>query len=207
MKILIGNEIDVYLKSSNCNTVPDVGGILIEVTDGELFVQGAGTTMIWVIPRDNIKYCTILTMSTGDRIITKHEEQKKEISKQENNLQCEQFDTTHLKVHVNGELIADIPVPPTFNMSRWHEGIMRTYMGNPDVMQFLVNKIQKSINYYPGKVYIEAEEEIVEENKSKESCAQNTFAMGADITTTYLTPTEMILRLDSLKGKKNETKV
>jgi len=216
MKLLIGNEIEVYLKSTQGTTL-DIFGILVEATDGELYVQCANPSIakVWVIPRENVKYCTTTSLTLDDKAVRTQAEvriEQKPQSEPEPEAQKIKYDPTKLKVYINKEFFIDIPVPPTFNLSNFSDDIMRVYMGNPDVHCYLANKIQKSIEYYPGEVYIEIED-IVPEEITDETVVSNkipnTFSMGGGkIATKYMDPKEVLAMLENgLKGKKYESKV
>ena len=191
MKTLIGSDIAVYLKSTEIDAFGDVIGILLEVTESELYVQKCNCTnkCIYIIPRDNVKYCTVASLPADNKII--YQEQP--------HLQEEQETLTALdhviEVYINNELATTIPVPPTFSLDRWNENIMRVLAGNADVKVLLAGKKQKAIDYYPGKVYIEIERDKVSEAQS------NTFSMSKDLTTEYLNPSEMVMRFNSFLKK------
>ena len=221
MKRIIGNEIWVFLKSSNSPS-GDIFGLLIDVTDDSLYVQclGLDNQEIYIISQNNVKYCTTKYLPTAGRVIA-----KTIISVPQENINEEKEELKHpecLDVFINDNMVASIPVPPTFNLSVWNDNIVRVILGNPDVKSLLAGKIQKSIEYYPGEVYIqitEEEEEWKEEtqddtilNKQMENQNQNTFVMGGgDAATQFLNPSQMVSRLNSAvrRGKKNgnQTKV
>ena len=164
MKSLLGKEIEVCFKSSKDNINGEIRGILIEVTDSEIYIQNMeiNKPFVWLVPRENIKCCIISSLPPEDKVIVGDPsiiQEKAEVVKE-----------NILEVYVNAELIVEIPVPPMFALDAWNE----------------------SIDYYPGKVYIEVEEE----NK-----VDNTFSMNKDITTEYLNPSEMVARLDSFLKK------
>jgi len=201
MKTLIGSDIEIYLKSTDDNSVSDIGGILIDVTESELFVQhpDVGQSCVWVIPRDNIKYCKISSLPVGNKMITYNEP----VQQQEKAIRGKDIQENCLNVFVNSALTASIPVPPTFNLSVWNDSIIRVMAGNPDVKAALSNKIQKSIDYFPGEVYIcaEDEKEIVIEEASDEKENNFSMSMGKNITTEYLNPSEMVMRFNSFLKK------
>jgi hypothetical protein len=218
MKRVIGNEIWVFLKSS-VSSVADIFGLLIDVTDDSIYVQCLNPTdpEVYIVPRDNIKYCTTKYLPTSERVITKttvnnytdnaviQESQQQLPAQQQTRLDC-------LNVYINKELISSIPVPPTFNLNVWSDNIIRVIMGNPDVKLRLGEKTQKSIEYFPGEVYIEITDDdnkgqenlFINENEKDDN--QNTFTMhNTDAATQFLNPSQMISRLNAAakRGKKN----
>ena len=187
MKNLIGTDIEVYLKCSN-NAEYDVRGILIEVTEKELYVQqGKINHSIFVIPRDNVKYCAISSLPVETKVI----QQTESVGMEENPIP-----DNVLEVYINNELATEIPLPPTFKLDVWNDNIMRVIGGNPDVKMILAGRTQKSIDYCPGKVYIET----VGGEKAVNSDV-NTFSMSKDITTEYLNPAEMVTRFNQFLKK------
>lgn len=219
MKKVIGSEIDVYLRSSKFDTISDITGLLIDDDEDSIYVQGLNMEYpkLYIIPRDNIRYCTTSTMPSAELAMNLPEhpniDKKPEhivLKKEETNILEQQ--EAYLTVFINKEQVAHIPVPPTFNLSKWNDNILRVAMGNPDVRALLANKVQRTVEYWPGKVYIEVTEEFAEEQLEPNITDndQNSFSMGGDITKQFLNPSQMILKLNSVatRGKKNgETKM
>jgi hypothetical protein len=197
VKNLIGNEIDVCFKSSTNSTSGDIRGILLEVTDSEIYVQNTeiNNPFVWVIPRDNVKCYIISSLPSINKLICQNQTIEDNVQEIAQNEIIPPQQENILEIYINNELATTIPVPPTFKLDVWNENIMRILIGNPDVKALLAGKIQKSIDYYPGKVYIDIESE-------KSIVGQiNTFSMSKDITTEYLNPSEMVTRFNSFLKK------
>jgi hypothetical protein len=211
MKRIVGNEVGVFLKSS-IGSDWDIFGILIDVTEDSLYIQCSDTNSpeIYIVPRDNVKYCTTKYLPSVERIISKTtvNSQPEIVCETKEEKQPDSLD-----VYINSNMIAKIPVPPTFNLSVCSDDIIRIIMGNPEVILSLGGKMQKSLEYYPGKVYIEVDEENIEQIVDKQivdtkeniSNNRNTFVMSGDAATQFLNPSQMISRLNAAanRGKKN----
>jgi hypothetical protein len=207
MKKLIGSEIVVYLKSSD-SSLGDVFGLMIDTDDESIYLQGLGMTpsKIYAVPKCNVKYCTAAEAAlhiddsiTTSRLIAEKSMEREEI------IQEPASDNT-LDVFVNKELIVSIPVPPTFKLAEFNDNIMKVIMGNPDVHYVLKDMVQESIDYYPGKVYINAK--AIQVEPQGQYSQQNTFAMSSggpgsgDISKQFFNPSQMITRLNSSLKKK-----
>jgi len=206
MRKIIGNEISVFLKTSE-GDLPDISGLLIDVTEENLFVRGdVHDPRVYIIPRDNVNYCTTDHMPSADRAIKTYTPPQ-QVQHPEPVVQSQQ--PSILNVYINQEQCASIPVPPTFDLSTWHDGIMRVVMGNPDIKAFLAGKVQSSLEYYPGEVYITIEggnSAPEQEVHPRPPNSPNTFSMsGGDVTTEFVNPSQMVTRLQNVanRGKKN----
>jgi len=160
MRKIIGNEISVFLKTSE-GDLPDINGLLIDVTEENLFVRGdINDPRVYIIPRDNVDYCTTDHMPSADRVVRTYTNPQPQLEPQPTQPEVAQPQQppSMLNVYINQERCASIPVPPTFDLTTWHEGIMRVIMGNPDVHALLAGKVQSSLEYYPGEVYIDTED-------------------------------------------------
>jgi hypothetical protein len=215
MKKVIGSELNVYLKSSMTTIIADIYGLLVDVDEESIYVQGFNVENpeLFIVPKDNIKYCKTTMMPSANLTVDVPEQPKNKepdhVIVQEQPPAAKPVDP-YLNVFINEEQVARIPVPPTFNLSEWNDNILRVVMGNPDVKSLLANKVQQSISYWPGEVYIEVSEETVEEPMPQDNDEQNSFSMGGDIAQQFLNPSQMVMRLNSVtkKGKKNgETKM
>jgi hypothetical protein len=118
-------------------------------------------------------------------------------------------------------MVADIPVPPTFNMQHCDENVLRVIWGNTDVQNALRGKEQKQLDYRPGEAYItttdnistqvhkDFEEQVNNIAEQNQQQNQTEFSMGGPnnpVATTYMNPSEMVNRLNGAvkRGKKNE---
>jgi len=205
MRKIIGNEIFVFLKTSS-GDVWDFSGLLIDVTEESLYIRGdISDSRIYIVPRNNVDYCITDEMPSAERTVVAKNSQPESIVAE----QSQQPST--LEVYINKEKVTSIPVPPTFNLMAWHDGIMRVIMGNPDVKSLLAGKKQKSLEYYPGEVYIDIEDGYAPESCPNSTDTPNTFVMGegGDPATDFMNPLQMVTRLQNTtkeKGKKDENK-
>jgi hypothetical protein len=181
MKKIIGNEICVFLKTA-VDDVPDLSGLLVDVSEDELYIRDTDeVSRLYIVPRDNIKYCTTDVLPTTERAMM---------------VERPTTDATKpnaLEVFLDGNLIAQIPVHPTFKTEEFHDGIMQVVYGNPDVKCALNQRVQKSLEYFPGKVYITSE--AVHDTQSE---GQKPFVMGGygNISNKFMNPSQMISRLN-----------
>lgn len=203
MRKAIGSELGVFLKG-NESDIPDMYGMLIDVTEDSLYIQGIlSDTRVYIIPRDNIYFCTTDTMPATDRILTTTSApHPQSITPPQNN------PTTiyELAVYINDDFLVAIPIPPTFEVSQWHDGIMKVVFGHQDVQAALMGKVQKAINYLPGEVYIIVDETEAVPPPAPSTNASNTFVMGqgGNPSTQFVSPMDMAARLsNSVKRGKN----
>ncbi len=210
MKKAIGNEISVYLKSSDCG-IYDVYGILVDVTEETIYVQSCAEIdpEIFIVPKDNIKFCKTKYLPETNRILPSYSADQPKQNHKENIETEEQVQPTCIDVFVNDEKITSIPVPPTFSLDTLNDNILRVIMGNPDVRTILKGKVQKSLEYYPGEVYIEVVDTVEQEQaqEQNDSTIQNSFSMNSgNVATQFLNPSEMIQKLNAAvkRGKKND---
>ena len=189
MKKLIGNKVLVALKT----TANDLEGILVEVEEEVIYVQGV---KVYVIPRENINYLTTDFIPRADRVSNFDTIKAKSpiIAPSESLL----LPPTELKVFLDGQRVTEIPT--SLDLNNWSGDIMTLVVTNPDVRHALSGKIQKSIEYRPGEVYINtADPLIIQHEESPE-----TFAIDEpDPTKQFLNPSQMIARLQNIK-KGNE---
>ena len=180
MKKLLGKEIDAFLKFDN----DIISGILFDYEDDCVYIQNSIDGLV-AIPKENIKYYATNSGTTNHSI--------------EN---VERHTQSSIEVLVDSVLVANIPIPPTFDLSSFNNNIMRTTLGNPDVQAALTGKVQKSIEYFPGTVNIMTNSALNHEVQSDNS-QQNSFVMsssGSPIST-FLNPSQMVGRLNSMKKK------
>ena len=216
MQKLIGFNIEVHLKGDT----EFLTGLLVEVDDGEIYIKEAVDSLnILVIPRSNIKYCITNTVPKVSRtILSETDTQHDNHNALPENLRAQHKSSLNgvgINVFINKQLITSIPVPPTFKLREWHEDIQSIYLRNSDVKIALTNKVQKGIEYFPPHEHNEwAEVHILVYDcndtlnyPNTEKKENNTFSMstGGAVANTYLSPSEMIARLERpIKGAKNE---
>jgi hypothetical protein len=192
MRKIIGNEIHIYLKESVDN-VPDIIGLLVDVTEDELYLRDIiEIAKLYVVPRINIKYCITDCIPQEERTIRPELSSATQTTKIPQNI-------SYLEVFVDEKVVASIPVPPTFILDEWHEGIMKVILGSQDVKAALIGRIQKSIEYLPGKVYITSEDD-----ENFEKYGQKPFVMGGDVSSKFLSPTQMAAKLNNAVQRRRE---
>lgn len=202
MHKVIGKEIEVFFKGTD-DISCDISGTLIDVSGDSLYIQDVSIgDRVFIIPRTNVDYCVTYNMDYSPEKITSEQLTKQPVPVQES-------DTApiidKLSVHVNNQLVASIPVPPTFNIDAWNDNILRVIMGNPDVQNAVAGKVQKGIEYYPGQVYIEVSEVTPpSQMPNKTPDCTNTFSMGGSPTQQYLTPIQMAARLNKAVTRGNK---
>lgn len=217
MKRIIGNKVKVFLKGSEKCTAGDIYGLLIDVTEDNLYVQGHPENPdIFVIPRENVCFCTTHGLPSDERqVVTTSSHHQMPRSQPQSRPQetrpIRVDEPVHaidrLRVFVNEEMIAEIPVPPTFPIAQWNDKIMKVISGNPDVRSSLAGKIQRGLEYYPGEVYIEVEAVEPPSQIPESSHVPNSFSMGGSPITTNLNPSQMAARLNKVvsgQGKKDD---
>lgn len=221
MKKIIGSEIRIYLKTSVSALLSDISGILVDVDEENMYVKSYDVGLeygIFVVARDNINYCTIKSLVFEKAPLNYQEEERAQHQspsrpqyppQEERAVEPQNLQMPHLDVYVNEQLIARIPVPPTFEMMRWSEDIMKVAMSNPDVRFYLSNRVQKSINYYPGELHVEIEDGPAQVQENNEPMPDNTFSMtmGGNVATQFLNPAEMVTRLNAMKRVRKPEKL
>ena len=221
MREIVGNNVEIFLKGRRSDAGDNLSGLLIEVTDRTVYIQ-AGSERVVVIPRENIEYCITDSLPPKSRefigsVMPRNNKTPAtpERNKAPDPLMSQALkdakpeEITRLDVFINNEIVAGIPIPPTFPVKEWNDKIMRVIMGNPNVKMFLAGKIQKQIEYRPGRVYIEVEE-VVPPSQIPEVVGgnyENTFSMGASPSAEFLNPSQMVSRLNKVvKDKQNVEK-
>jgi hypothetical protein len=206
MKKLVGNVLEVYLKTEDEPLV----GILVSVEDGELYIKADAGSKVFVIPRHNVSYYTTDRVPPAtSRVI---EEPLRRATPIES-LPSQPTEPTGLgfKVVIGDQVICQIPVPPTFKLDVWHEDIMRVAMGDPDVRSAMLGLVQKSVEYFPPddsgwaelRFTVDVDESALTQQVIPRK-TENTFSMGGNPTTEYLSPAQMAVRMNkSLKGDKD----
>jgi hypothetical protein len=195
MKRLLGNKVHAFLKADD----EIVSGILFDSDDECVYIQSSVETFV-VIPKENIKYYT--SSSSQDSEVIERSETPELIEDKQPVIDA-------LDVYIDQIFIVKIPVPPTFDLSAFNDNIMRVTLGNPDVQVALVDKIQKSVEYFPGRIHIITDggnytTPPVEPNTPQPS--QDSFAMSGagNPVSTYLNPSQMVGRLNKVAKKKPE---
>lgn len=185
MEQLIGNKIYVSLKDRD----ETLSGLLIHVEEHYVYIQMEGSTHFYVVPKDNVSYYVSDRLPKVSRVLP-------DTGRQTGVETEEPPKPTSLEVYINTDLVANIPVPPTFNLDKFSDDTMKVVLGNPDVQAILAGRPQKSLEYSPGKVYITTVGEDEDQNPdlSPNSDSPNTFSMGASGSpaSQYMTGPQMV---------------
>lgn len=197
MKKLIGNQICVYLKTVSDN----IYGLLVDVCEDNLYLQGReNDPQVYIIPLSNINYCTTAAMpisSSSESSLVSYEPREQLMEKQED---------SEITVYIDDDHVTDIPVPPTFDLSKWHDDIIKVVMGDPAVKATLQNKIQKHIEYYPGEVYIVTDSDPRTTKMPSPNNSSNVFTVDGSPAQSFLNPSQMVTRLQNSSRRKDGSK-
>lgn len=188
MKKMLGNKVDIFLKFGD-----EISGILFDIEIDCIYVQADAGVLI-AIPKENIKYYVCGLLSNSELI-----------GKPTKELQQTILDA--LEVTVDQVFIIKIPVPPSFDLSIYNDDIMRVVLGNPDVQVALSDKIQKSVEYFPGRIHIITNgEDTIPVTPTDKNTPQDSFSMSGpgDPTGSYLNPSQMVNRLNNSIKRKPE---
>lgn len=206
MKKLVGNVLEVYLKTED----EPLTGILVSVEDGELYIKADAGSKVFVIPRHNVSYYTTDRVPpSSSRVIEEPLRRATPIEAVPTALPV----STGLgfKVFIGEQLICQIPVPPTFKLDVWHDDIMRVAMGDPDVRSVMLGQVQKAVEYFAPdetgwaelKFTVDVDESAITQQVLPRK-SENTFSMGGNPTTEYLSPSQMVARMNkTVKGDKD----
>ena len=188
MRKIIGNEVQIYLKGSTIDG-PDIIGFLVDCVDGNLYLRrSADDTSMYVVPRSNVNYFLINHLSQN--IST--------IDNPQNNKELGHSDSNELQIFIDGDKIGSISVPLGISLSHWSDEIYNLVISNNVVQEYLVGKVQKSVEYYPGMVYIST-------SNTSSNDTQNTFSMSNnDATSKFLDPIQMVSKLQNFGKQRND---
>jgi len=222
MKNLIGAGIGIYLKGGDRHS-PDLSGILSDIDDRHIYIQGNSVSDVFVVPRDNVSYYTTnrLPSNHGSIIVQTQPygqvDAEKEIVYEVEDLShnrpeyAEIYDIceNEINVYVDEEIVGVIPVDPSFNLTVWHDDIMRLVMSDKATSQALQGRVQTSMEYLPinsgGEVYIHTRLEDIPE--VVRDTVSNSFSMsgaGGGAANQYLNPGDMVSMLNNVVRKKND---
>lgn len=215
MREIVGNNIVVFLKRKCDETKDNINGLLVDVTDRTLYIQTSSEApRIFAVPIENVEFCTTDSLPPKTRQFVNNAVnlgipsriQKQIATNTSSNSvvdQPKEVVIDRLNTYINGNCIASIPIPPTFPVDQWNDKIMKVVMGNPEVRAAVIGKVQKSIEYFPGEVYIEIDE-VVPPSQVPET-GSNTFEMDGSPIAENLNPSQMVGRLNrTVRGIKNE---
>jgi len=196
MEKFIGSHVNIRLKDGET-----VSGLLINSDENYEYVQIPSSADMYVVPKQNIKYYL------ADNIFIKRAsaEEQKIISPPA----TEKQEDRSLSVHINGDFITRFLTSPGLDLSKFSDDMMRIVLENLDVQKILAGRRQKSIDYYPGNVYIvtvgEDEESVA---PVASSSIPNSFGMDNSLGQ-FKTGTEMVSMLNSSvrRGNKNASKM
>lgn len=201
MKRLLGNNVNVILKSND----DVVSGILFDTEEEYIYIQ-SDVNLLITIPKENVKYYVSSSFqNTG--VIKQDTSSQAAAQPQQQPIHQEH---SSIEVYVNQTFIIDIPVPPTFDISTYHDGIMKVVLSNPDVQAVLTGRKQQSLEYIPGKVYISVDDSssapTVADLPSNPQSPNSSFSMSSSTaaTSTFLNPSQMVTRLNKATKLKPE---
>lgn len=207
MKKLIGNEIEVRLKDSG----ETICGLLVMVEDTELYLQASDNDRVFVVPRENVRYYVTNKIPSVSRVIDTNPQSQL----QSQQTQSQQFSEpvtsfgVGFRVRIDDQVVCQIPVPPTFDLDVWHDDIMRVAMGDPDVKVAMLGRIQKQVEYFAPDEEGWAEVKfstLVDENAMTQQVLPKpggfNVNMGGNPATEYLSPSQMVARMNKVRGAK-----
>jgi hypothetical protein len=201
MKRLLGNEVDVFLKTDEI-----ISGILFDIEDEYIYVQSDDAGVFVVVPKENIKYYTSGGSHKSNIIMSSQQESYNKLPDPPTSYDKLPGPNV-LSVYVDQELIVKIPVPPTFDLNSFNDNIMKITLGNPDVQAVLVDRNQKSVEYFPGQIHIITDggnyttPPIVNPPPQQDSFSMSNS--GSPMTS-CLSPSQMVSRLNKVAKKKPE---
>ena len=169
MKNLIGNPFEVFLKDSERT----IEGILVE-TD-ELFDYIQDGNGVCIIPKSNVLYYRTNELSKQSKVIRSVEVPLIESPKEK-----------EMSIFVDGKNIVRVIVPHNVNS----KDLLEFIYSQDAIQEELFGRKQKSVECFDNAVYIATEEK---------SGSQVSFSSGANPTNAYLTPSEMIARLENVR--------
>lgn len=197
MEHIQGKFVKAYLKGED----DIISGILIGVEHDHVYIQShPGEDGLFIIPHDNIKYYQTSKVSFAKS------QQTDDHSFQDSEQQFRQTEKA-LEIFINSEFLTSIPVPPTFNLETYNDDILRVLRGNPEVVAALSGRIQKSVEYYPGRVMINVIDapEQTQPVMPRSNTGSSTFSMSGPNApaVSFLNPSDMVARLNNIGQNKN----
>lgn len=202
MERLIGSDVEVHLKSNDV-----ISGKLFDVEDSYVYVQRNIERFI-TIPKENIKYYVSRSFQNATSVSNVESYQQPRMQHEEPMQKTGQI--TELEVFVDDEFVTAIPVPPTFNLLKFNDSIMKVALGNPDVQAILSNRVQKAVEYSPGKImfFTSGDEDAAPVYNPVAPTSPNTFAMGGvgngNPASAFVNPSQMVTRLNKITQEKKD---
>lgn len=150
MKKLIGSEVDVFIRGGET-----ISGMLFDSDSDSIYIQNE-IGVVTAIPIRNVKYCVALSQAP---LQSKSHDDDTEtsipqpVSKQiDYHEQSE--DNSALKVLIDGELVARVPVPPHLSVASCSRELISLAYSDLVVQSKLRNVVQSSIEYDVGEINI-----------------------------------------------------
>jgi len=212
MRKLIGSELEVHLKHED----EPLYGLLVTLEENELYLRVPDVERVLVIPRANVSYIATSQLPLTSRVLEDHRVYNNPLPPPPPPPQPypEQVQASGLgfQVIINEQLICQIPVPPTFRLDIWHDDIMRIALNDPDVKVAMLGRTQKKVEYFApddeGWAQVKFEVDVDENAMTQQVLPKqggNTFSMGqgGNPTTEYLSPSQMVARMNNMRGKKD----
>jgi hypothetical protein len=194
MKKLIGKSTDVFLKIDD----EVVSGVLFDIDDDCVYLQRAAGVVI-TVPKSNIKY-------VASKNFEKNAASEGIMPKEEGLFGPDNDTFGLLEVFVDSMSVVKLIAPPSLDLSTYSDDIMRLVLSSSEVASSLSGKVQKSLEYAPGQVFI-----TTSENSSVAESIQappsDGFSMtgngaGSDVMSSYLQPSQMVSRLNKVSRSK-----
>lgn len=188
MSKILGSKVEVHLKYDE----EIVSGIVFDIDDEFVYIQ-QDVSVVITVPRENVKYYS--SAKTNPVISVSPQVTHTPIPKIK--LQKDQS----LKVFIDKELIADIPVSDALDLSQYNGDIMNTAMSHPEVQEYLAGRTQTCGEYFPGALYIETEQD----KQMPQHQSEFSMSGGGTLTDQFLSPSEMVSRFSkSMKRPPSE---
>jgi len=203
----MGSKVNVVLKQED----DTITGVLFDIEDDCIYLQIDVNTTI-TVPKENIKYYVSVSLTekqsyNGNLMVTPQNDQLSQ-SQQTTNIKESKPVLTSIKVLVNQAFITEIPVPPTFDLSVFHDDIMKVVLGNGDVQAVISGRVQESLEYLPGEVRISVRDnESIQADMTQQQDPFSMSGLGTHATNNFLNPSQMVSRLNKVSQlKPKETK-
>ena len=186
MKKIYGTNVDVHLKGEE----EVVSGVIFDTDDEFVYVQ-SGPNMLVTIPKSNIKYYISNTLGQSKPA------EKVPVVATEHQVVQSNAQQNFIKVYVDDQLVADVPVAGHVNLAICSEEVLKTIWGDPRVQDVLRGKVQRTLEYDIGQANIYT---VQDQSVEIGAAEQNTFEMDISGSKT-VNPIDMVTKLKGV-GKR-----
>lgn len=211
MDRLLGTDVEVHLKTNDI-----IQGTLFDIEEAYVYIQRTVTNFV-TIPKENIKYfvsnssqSTATTVDRGSNVSAQGRVVYESVQQAKQDISAEKS----IEVFVDEEYLISIPVIPTLDISVFSDAIMRIVLSNSDVQMVLASRVQKAVEYVPGKVMFitssddEGTTPVFNEPSPQPPTSPNSFAMGAtgggDPAASFMNPSQMVTRLNKVTQERKK---